>query len=118
VYEIKPYGSEILGYQQLAGYLIILNLADPSGAWIPGESFQPPALPDLITLNPQTVALIEPPLEGLITYEILNSSELVADGLLSFAGAIRLSGVAAEAETAEIQTDVGAAGIAAEAGVF
>src|SRR5208337_2073175 len=107
VYEIKPIGSESLGYSQLGGYLIILNLSDPlHRAWIPGESFQPPDLPSFLELDPNTVAIIDPPLEGLITYEVLDSRELVADGLLSLAGAVRLASAASSAETAEIGLDV------------
>jgi len=118
VYEIKPIGSESLGYSQLGGYLIILNLSDPlHRAWIPGESFQPPDLPSFLELDPNTVAIIDPPLEGLITYEVLDSRELVADGLLSLAGAVRLASAASSAETAEIGLDVGVAGLNAQAGL-
>jgi hypothetical protein len=118
VYEIKPIGSETLGYQQLAGYLIILNTSDPSHrAWVPGETFQPPVLPEMIELDPKTVALIEPPILGLIVYEVINSNELIADGGFSLAAAVRLSETAEEAEEAELGTEVGGAGLAAEAGV-
>jgi RHS repeat-associated protein len=95
VYEIKPASASVLGYQQLAGYLIILNLSDPvHRLWIPGETFQPPDLPTTIELDPKTVALVDPPLLGLITYEVLNANELLAWGTLTVAGAM----AAAEAD--------------------
>jgi len=92
VYEIKPVSASVLGYQQLGGYLIILNLSDPlHRLWIPGETFQPPDLPTTIQLDPNTVALVDPPLLGLITYEVLNANELLAWGTLTVAGAVAAS---------------------------
>ena len=115
VYEIKPIDAEVLGYQQLAGYLIILNLSDPMHrAWVPGEDFQAPALPDLIQLGPHTIALVYPPFLGLITYQVLDSYELTAYAGFSIAAAVKLSNTAAEAE---LGTEVGTAGLTAELGV-
>jgi len=56
--------------------------------WIPGETFQPPDLPTTIQLDPNTVALVDAPLLGLITYEVLNANELLAWGTLTVAGAV------------------------------
>lgn len=105
VYEIKPVASTTLGYQQLAGYLIILNLSDPEHrSWIPGETFQPPALRTMITLDANTVAIVDPPIEGLITYEVLNQYELLAGASLTVAGAIAAS-------EADLQLNMGVAGL-------
>jgi hypothetical protein len=71
----------------------------------------------MIELDPKTVAPIEPPILGLIVYEVINSNELIADGGFSLAAAVRLSETAEEAEEAELGTEVGGAGLAAEAGV-
>jgi hypothetical protein len=107
VYEIKPFGASELGYAQLAGYLIILNSADKLNRyWIPGETFQHPDLPATINLDANTVAVVEPPLLGLITYEILNRNELVTEAAGVLAG-VALK--AAASMMADLQLNVGVA---------
>lgn len=64
-------------------------------------------LPDLIQLNPVTAAFIEPPLEGLITYEILNSYEIGAGAALTVAGAV-------QAAEADMELTVGVATVNTE----
>jgi RHS repeat-associated protein len=85
VYEIKPTASAPLGYPQLAGYLIVLNMFDPlKRVWIPGSTYMPPSP---IQLDAGTIAVVYPPLEGVIVYEVLNFVEIL--GLAALA--IRLS---------------------------
>jgi hypothetical protein len=76
VYEIKPTNSAPLGYVQLAGYLLILNKYDPlHRSWTPGESYSPPTP---IPLDQLTIAIVYPPVGGVIIYEVLNLAEIVA----------------------------------------
>jgi hypothetical protein len=84
VYEIKPVASAMLGYPQLAGYLIILNRYDPQGrTWVPGITYFPPTT---IQLDSLTFALVSPPAGGIIVYEVINGVEIV--GLITLAIAL------------------------------
>ena len=108
VYEIKPIDSEALGYGQLGGYLIILNEDDRlNRLWLPGESYIPPFLLDLG--DGMHNALVDPPFEGVITYQIVGIEQvfvLVAVGVK-----------ATQAALGELSMDVGVAGLEAAAGV-
>jgi hypothetical protein len=76
VYEIKPVLSRELGYIQLAGYLLVLNSTDPSKRiWIPGVSYIPPAI---IEIKPGTIALVSPPVGGVVLYYVVDLVEAVA----------------------------------------
>jgi RHS repeat-associated protein len=85
VYEIKPTASAALGYPQLAGYLIVLNRFDPlKRVWVPGSTYMAPSP---IQLDSGTIAIVYPPVGGVIIYEVLNFIEVL--GLAALA--IRLS---------------------------
>jgi hypothetical protein len=97
VYEIKPLGSFPLGVAQLNGYLIMLNLSDRSGRyWISGMSFVPN--PEINLDDKNTVALVTPPVDGVITYEVINLVEYTAMAL-----------AAASTQLASLEMDVGVA---------
>ena len=73
-YEIKPVGSESLGAAQLAGYCFALTLLDPQrNIWLPGELYLPATL---IPLNTHAVALVSPPIAGVIIYEVIDEVEI------------------------------------------
>jgi hypothetical protein len=97
-----------LGYAQLAGYLIILNLDDKlHRAWIPGESYEPPHL--LSIGDGLHEALIDIPFEGVITYQIVGIEHVLT-----------LAAIAAKAAASalgELELDFGVTGIEAAAGV-
>jgi hypothetical protein len=63
-----------------------------------------------ITLNATTVAFVEPPILGLITYEVLNIQELTAASL-TVAGAVL-------AMQADLGLNLGVAGTNALQGAF
>jgi RHS repeat-associated protein len=88
VYEIKPSGAaELLGYSQLATYLLALNFLDPEKhLWTPGYKYSPPAI---ITINSQAFALVSQPKAGLITYDVLDAVETLT--LLTAALSYQLS---------------------------
>jgi RHS repeat-associated protein len=73
-YEIKPVGSAAQGAAQLAGYLFALTLFDPNkNVWLPGELYLPPTL---MLLNDHAVALVSPPVAGVIIYEVIDEVEI------------------------------------------
>ena len=73
-YEIKPAGSAAQGAAQLAGYLFALTYFDPNkNVWLPGELYLPPTL---ILLNSHAVALVSPPIAGVIIYEVIDEVEI------------------------------------------
>ena len=85
VYEIKSSNSALLGYPQLALYLIILNRNDPlKRTWVRGATYVPPST---IQLGGGVVAVVYPPAGGVIVYDVLNPVEIL--GLAALA--IRLS---------------------------
>ena len=86
VYEIKPVGSEALGWAQVTGYAVALTLLDPErNIWVPGELYIPPPA---IGLNGHAVALVSPPVGGVIIYEVLDTVEVL--GLVTSALAYQL----------------------------
>jgi len=108
IYEIKTINTAAIGYTQLAGYLIILNLADQNNLWTAGETFQHPALPVTIDLGGGNVALVDPPLAGVITYEVVSKTELVTEGVIVLAGVAALAVKATLALIGELGLDFGA----------
>ena len=96
VYEIKPVNSASLGYPQLAGYLIVLNRFDPlKRTWIPGLTYFPPPV---VKLDSLTIALVSPPVGGVIIYEVLNVVEIYA-----------LAAIAIKSMVPQLETEFGAA---------
>lgn len=76
VYEIKPVGSYLLGYAQLGWYLTLLNTNDPwHRPWRPGTSYIPPKK---IIIGPITHAIVNPPIGGVILYEVIDLKPAVA----------------------------------------
>jgi hypothetical protein len=63
-----------------------------------------------ITLNASTVAIVEPPILGLITYEVLNIQELTAASLTVAGAVLAMQG--------ELGLDLGVAGVNAIQGAF
>jgi hypothetical protein len=108
VYEIKIIDQESLGYAQLGGYLIILNLDDKQHrAWIAGESYEPPRL---IPLGDGLhEALVDPPLEGVITYQIVGFEHVLSLAAIAVK--------AAQSAVAELGLDFGVGSIEAAAGI-
>src|SRR6185437_1790602 len=96
-----------VGYAQLGGYLIVLNLADKKNLWVAGETFQHPDLPSVIDLGGGNVAYVDPPLEGVITYEVINNTELITEGVIVLSGVAALAVKATLAMIAEIGLDAG-----------
>jgi len=73
-YEIKPFGSAAQGAAQLAAYLFALTLFDPGrNVWLPGELYIPPTG---IILNGHAVAIVSPPIAGVIIYEVVDEVEI------------------------------------------
>jgi RHS repeat-associated protein len=100
VYEIKPTAAYVQGLQQLSLYLAVLNILDPEKRrWVPGYSYAPPPVLQLTSL---TLAFVQVPIGGVITYNVRN---LAAD-VLSIAGALA-------ALSAQINLDIGAATLTA-----
>jgi len=80
-YEIKPVGSAALGAAQLGGYLLFLTMLDRGrNVWLPGELYLPPTA---IWINPHAVALVSPPIAGVIIYEVIDEVEIL--GMVSAA---------------------------------
>lgn len=79
---------------------------------MPGETFQHPFLPSEIDLGGGNVAFVDPPIEGLITYEVVSKTELVTEGVIVLSGVAALAIKATLAMIAEIRLDVGRAVLA------
>jgi hypothetical protein len=74
VYEIKPLG-DTTGSVKLTGYIAILRGFDPLGRpWHRGTTYVPPSV---IHLNPFAYAIVFPPANGVIFYEVLDVREIV-----------------------------------------
>jgi hypothetical protein len=96
VYEIKPFASSALGYPQLAGYLILLNKYDPlKRVWVPGTTYLPP---QRIDLGGGVIALVEPPVGGVIVYEVFDPVEILG-----------LAAIAIKLAVPSLEADFGAA---------
>lgn len=77
VYEIKPAGSYLQGVTQLGLYLVLLNSLDPQHrSWQPGVSYRPPPILKLKEVG--VIAVVSPPIEGVILYQIIDAKELFA----------------------------------------
>ena len=83
VYEIKPFSSLWAGWVQLTGYLALMRAADPASGWTYGSSYEPP--PTVSIVPYVTFAVVFPPLNGVIPYQVIDLSSVVA--AIAFAGA-------------------------------
>jgi len=108
VYEIKAIGGVVPtgsfgyaeGYRQLQDYLLILNHQDPQNRpWHEGGSYVPPKT---IALGPGAWAIVFPPVNGVILYDV--ASVPLTGGLLLAAGGLALSGAATAANAASAAT--------------
>jgi len=72
IYEIKPINSFAFGQAQLEGYLQVFNYFDPTKGWQAGSSYTPPLE---ITIDPLTIAIVSPPVHGVILYKIFSVQE-------------------------------------------
>ncbi len=135
LFEIKPIKSAADGLEQLFTYRTLLSLADGKGRnWHLGSAveFVPPRT---IPLGSARVAYVAPPVFGVIVYFVADAKDAfdlslllasrILPALLSRAGAaaaargvsnvisisrgVGIAGAAAQAQTAEIETDAGAA---------
>ena len=77
VYEIKPVGSEAAGRIQLGGYLFLLQAYDPNRfvTWNPGTTWEYRGL--VVPLSGLDIAVVSPPDQGIITYEVEPINNLV-----------------------------------------
>ena len=99
-YEIKPAGSAAQGAAQLAGYLFALTYFDPNkNVWLPGELYLPPTL---IELNSHAVALVSPPIAGVIVYEVIDEVEIT--GIVAAATAALAADLAGSFAVATLAT--------------
>lgn len=81
VYEIKPVGMLTVGQAQLGWYLLLLNSFDPlKRFWTPGITYFPPSVVDI---NPLSIALVAPPVAGVIQYEIVDLPTIIA-GVMAY----------------------------------
>ena len=91
VYEIKPFLSAPAGILQLGIYLSLLNYFDPLSSmfpWTAGShtSYFPPTV---LYVEPGVIAIVSPPVEGLIVYKVINTTEIVTTGVAAIAYAKR-----------------------------
>jgi RHS repeat-associated protein len=86
VYEIKSAYSETAGLAQVTLYAAVLNKFDKQRTWIPGITYLPSPI---IPVNGSTVAFISRPYPGVISYCLVDQTELVA--LAAAAGIYALS---------------------------
>ena len=76
VWEIKPMGQYFEGSAQLGWYLSLLNGNDPKKrTWVPGTSYTPPSV---VTIDPITIAIITPPINGVIQYQVIDMKPVIA----------------------------------------
>ena len=74
IYEIKSIASAAAGVAKIALYLYALNRFDKRKTkWQGGTTFRPR---NIIRLSPVTIALVSPPILGLITYEVVDTFEI------------------------------------------
>jgi RHS repeat-associated protein/uncharacterized repeat protein (TIGR01451 family) len=134
IFEIKPINSAADALPQLLGYLTFLRLADNRGnapRWHLGSGSEF-SYPNVMPLNPVTVAYIAPPVFGAIIYYVAGVDDVFAaaalgaaaitgtlgagnvaaataaeaSNVISIGSAIRLANAAEAAATAEIEADV------------
>jgi RHS repeat-associated protein len=76
VYEIKPVGSFINGRVQLEFYIQTLKFLDPlKRTWRTGSSYDPP---NFLPIGFGVFAVVSPPVNGVILYEVVNIPLVVA----------------------------------------
>jgi RHS repeat-associated protein len=76
VYEIKPAGSFVSGRAKLQLYLICLNAFDPvKRKWVAGQTYIPPSM---VPCGYAAIALVSPPVNGVILYEVLDMKVIIA----------------------------------------
>jgi RHS repeat-associated protein len=129
VYEIKPTLSAVLGGIQLGGYIRALKKLDPAHRnWHRGTADEFLTQPHILPLSGTSFALVSPPVKGVIIYYVVDlkdglgvlataavlsagSSAYKATAIINAArtagNVVSISGVAAQAEAAEIETEVG-----------
>jgi len=99
VYEIKTVLGFAAGTLQLQGYIDSLNRLDPSANVLPwrfGDEYEPPPV---LELGTGSFAFINPPLMGVITYEVVDFrlmtllvlSASAADMTASMSGALAMA---------------------------
>jgi RHS repeat-associated protein len=86
VYEIKSVYSEAAGLAQVTLYAAVLNKFDKQRTWIPGLTYLPSPI---IPVNSSTIAIVSRPYPGVISYCLLNQTELLSLALT--AGVVGLS---------------------------
>ena len=86
VYEIKSVYSEVAAIAKVALDVVILNRYGRSYGlkWIPGATY---LAPPFLDINPSTFAVVTQPFPGVITYCVINETELLS----IVAGALALS---------------------------
>ena len=89
VYEIKSVYSELAAQAKVALYVSVLNFYGRNTGlkWIPGVTY---IAPPIIPINPSTVAFIQQPSPGVITYCVINQTELLAFAILADTAALYL----------------------------
>ena len=88
IYEIKTVRGQAAGYADLDHYLITLNRLDPHGdIWTPGTAdiYTPPS--ELVLSNGDDVT-VNPPVDGVITYEVNRTDDDYAIKVLGFTLAV------------------------------
>lgn len=74
IYDIKTIQSAPAGAAKIALYLYALNRFDKRKTkWQGGTTYRPR---NIIRLSPVTIALVSPPVLGLITYEVVDTFEI------------------------------------------
>ena len=106
IYEIKPITQIAEGQFQLTGYILILNWADPdkSRPWTRGTAanYRPPST---IPLGLGAMALVSPPVLGVIAYDVYDLKVVIAT-----LAAIAVASMTAQ--MSEISLDIGVASMA------
>ncbi|HEY2584847.1 MAG TPA: hypothetical protein VGI81_03660, partial [Tepidisphaeraceae bacterium] len=84
VYQIKPEGSFLDGSLVLTRDVAILRGFDSGHvpAWHRGSTYLPPRV---LHLGPLTIALVEPPVAGVILYEVIDFREILVASALVYA---------------------------------
>lgn len=63
----------------------------------------------MIDLGGGNVAFVDPPLDGVITYEVVNNTELITEGVIVLGGVAAVAIKATLAMIAELNLDAGRA---------
>lgn len=73
IYEIKSVYSEAVAVAKVGLYVGILNKFDKDRTWIPGITYLPPPI---LRLDGSSVAFVSRPNPGVISYCVVNTTEL------------------------------------------